>query len=139
VTYVLRLAARDGEDLGIISAHMQDALVRFSDLRYLPKTRQFVLVANRFAWELQPNSERRRAGMHFEHVLGVKHQGFAGLDRSDILSLLSVTFEDGKSPAGTITLTFSAGRSIKLQVEYIDVQLKDLGGAWATDHTPRHD
>jgi Protein of unknown function (DUF2948) len=136
---VLRLNAKDTEDLEIISAHMQDALVRVSDIRYLKKTRQFVLVANRFAWEQQPSAERRRTGLHFEHVLSVKQQGLAGLDAGDILSLLSITFEETKKPEGTLTLTFSAGRSIKLQVEYTDVQLKDLGGAWATEHTPRHD
>jgi hypothetical protein len=26
-----------------------------------------------------------------------------------------------------------------LQVEYLDLQLKDLGGAWATEFTPRHE
>ena len=113
--------------------------MRVSDVRYLSKTRQFVLVANRFAWEQQPTAERRRTGVHFEHVLNVKQQGLAGLDGGEILSLLSITFEDTKAPEGTITLTFSAGRSIKLQVEYLDLQLKDLGGAWATDHTPAHD
>jgi hypothetical protein len=136
---LLKLAAKDTEDLAIISAHMQDALVRVSDIRYLGKTRQFALVANRFAWEQQPNSERRRTGLHFEHVLSVKQQGMGGLDRSHILSLLSMTFEETKAPEGTLTLTFSAGRSIKLQIEYIDLWLKDLGGAWVTSHTPRHD
>jgi Protein of unknown function (DUF2948) len=135
----LKLAAKDTEDLAIISAHMQDALVRVSDIRYLRKTRQFVLVANRFAWELQPNAERRRTGLHFEHVLSVKQQGLASLDKGHILSLLSMTFEETKAPEGTLTLTFSAGCSIKLQIEYIDLWLKDLGGAWATSQTPRHD
>jgi Protein of unknown function (DUF2948) len=135
---LLRLAAQDTEDLAIISAHMQDALVRVADIRYMAKTRQFALVANRFAWEQHPSSERRRTGLHFEHVLGVKQQGLAGLDKGDILSLLSITFGETKSPEGTIMLTFSAGRSIKLQAEYIDAQLKDLGGAWKTEFTPSH-
>ena len=135
---MLKLNDKDSEDLEIISAHMQDALVRVSDIRYLSRTRQFVLVANRFAWEQQPNSERRRSGLHFEHVLSVKQQGLAGLDGRDILSLLSITFAQTKAPEGTITLIFSASRSIKLHIEYIDLQLKDLGGAWATEHRPSH-
>jgi hypothetical protein len=136
---LLRLAARDEDDLEIISAQMQDALVRVSDMRYLAKTRQFAMVSNRFAWEELPKSERRRSGLHFEHVLDVKQQGIAGLDKGDILSLLSITFEEGNTPEGTVVLTFSAGWSIKLRVEYLDVQLKDLGGAWATDFTPKHE
>ena len=135
---MLRLTAKDTEDLKVISAHMQDALVRFSDIRYLAKTRQFAFLANRFAWEAQPHSERRRAGLHFEHVLGVKQQGLRGIAQDAILSLLAITFEPGLEPSGTVVLTFSANFSIRLSVEYLDLQLKDLGGAWATELKPRH-
>ena len=135
---MLKLTAQDTEDLRIISAHMQDALLRLADFRYLAKTRQFALVANRFAWESQPSSERRRTGLHFEHVLGVKQQGILGQEKDAILSLLAITFEPGLEPSGTVVLTFSAGGTIRLSVEYLDLQLKDLGGAWATDLTPHH-
>jgi hypothetical protein len=117
---------------------MQDALVRLADIRYLSKTRQFALVANRFAWEQQPSSERRRTGLHFEHVISVKQQGIQGLKGDSILSLLAITFESGQDPSGTVVLTFSADCTIRLGVEYLDLQLKDLGGAWATELTPHH-
>ncbi len=136
---MLKLTAQDTEDLKVISAHMQDAVVRLADIRYLSKTRQFALVANRFAWESRPNSERRRTGLHFEHVLNVKQQGILGLKGDTILSLLSISFEPRKEPSGTVLLTFSAGATIRLEVEYLDLKLKDLGGAWATDLTPSHD
>ena len=135
---MLKLTARDTEDLKVISAHMQDALVRLSDIRYLSKTRQFALVANRFAWESQPNSERRRTGVHFENVLNVKQQGILGLKGDTILSLLAISFESGQDPSGTVVLTFSADCTVRLGVEYLDLQLKDLGGAWATELTPHH-
>ena len=136
---MLRLTAQDTEDLKVISAHMQDALVRLADIRYLSKTRQFALVANRFAWEQQTSSERRRTGLHFEHVIGVKQQGIQGLKGDTILSLLSISFEPSNEPSGTVLLTFSAGAIIRLEVEYLDLKLKDLGGAWATDLKPSHD
>ncbi len=135
----LRLAALDSEDLAIISAHMQDALLQLADMCYLAKTRQFAFVSNRFAWERQPETQRRRSGLHFENVLKVQHLGLNHLAPSDILSLLSITFEPGDEPAGHIVLTFSAARSIRLEVEYIDARLKDLGGAWETQNIPRHD
>ena len=135
---MLKLTAKDTEDLKVISAHMQDALVRLADIRYLPKTRQFAFVANRFAWESQPNPERRRSGMHFEHVLNVKQQGIPAQEKDAILSLLAIAFEPGPEPSGTVILTFSADCTIRLCVEYLDLQLKDLGGAWATDRTPTH-
>ncbi len=136
---MLRLTAQDAEDLKVISAYMQDALVRLADIRYLGKTRQFALVANRFAWENQPNSERRRTGLHFEHVISVKQQGILSLKGDTILSLLAISFEPGQDPSGTLVLTFSADCTIRLGVEYLDLQLKDLGGAWATDLKPSHD
>ncbi len=135
---MLRLTAQDTEDLKVVSAHMQDALVRLADIRYLSKTRQFALVANRFAWEQQPSSERRRTGLHFEHVISVKQQGIQGLRGDTVLSLLSISFETGQNPSGTVVLTFSADCTIKLGVEYLDLKLKDLGGAWATASTPHH-
>ena len=135
---MLRLTAQDTEDLKVISAHMQDALVRLADIRYLAKPRQFALVANRFAWEQQPKSERRRAGLHFEHVLSVKQQGIVEQARDAVLSLLAISFEPGPEPSGTVVLTFSANCTIRLNVEYLDLQLKDLGGAWATDLKPHH-
>ena len=118
---------------------MQDALVRLADIRYLAKTRQFAFVANRFAWEQQPSSERHRTGLHFEHVLNVKQQGIQGLGEDGILSLLSISFEPRNEPSGTVLLTFSAGATVRLEVEYLDLKLKDLGGAWATDLKPGHD
>ena len=135
---MLRLTAQDTEDLKVISAHMQDALVRLSDIRYLSKTRQFALVANRFAWESQTSSERRRTGVHFEHVLNVKQQGILGLKGDAILSLLAISFESGQEPSGTVVLAFSADCTIRLSVEYLDLHLKDLGGVWATELTPHH-
>ena len=135
---MLKLAAQDTEDLKVISAHMQDALVRLADIRYLARPRQFALVANRFAWEQQPKSERRRSGLHFEHVLNVKQHGIVAQAKDAVLSLLAISFEPGPEPSGTVVLTFSANCSIRLNVEYLDLQLKDLGGAWATDLTPNH-
>jgi hypothetical protein len=135
---VLKLAAKDTEDLKVISAHMQDALVRLADIRYLAKSRQFAFVANRFAWEEQPKSERRRSGLHFEHVLSVKQHGIVTRAKDAVLSLLAITFEPAPEPSGTVVLTFSANCTIKLNVEYLDLHLKDLGGAWATDLTPHH-
>jgi hypothetical protein len=117
---------------------MQDALVRLSDIRYLSKSHQFAFVASRFAWESQPNSERRRTGVHFEHVLNVKQHGILGLKGDTILSLLAISFEPGLEPSGTVVLTFSADCTIRLGVEYLELQLKDLGAAWATQFTPRH-
>ena len=45
-----RLAALDAEDLTVISAHLQDAILRPEDLTYLAGEHRFLMVARRFDW-----------------------------------------------------------------------------------------
>ena len=47
----LKLRARDPEDLRVLSACLQDALVPLADIAYLKPEQRFVLVVNRFMWE----------------------------------------------------------------------------------------
>ena len=47
----LKLLALDGEDLEVVSAHMQDAVFKVGDLQYWPSHKQFAIAANRFVWE----------------------------------------------------------------------------------------
>jgi len=139
---LLKLAALDAEDLSIISAHMQDAVLVAGDLSYLKKTRKFALVANRFVWEHGAKAEhfeRRRTGLHFDRVNKVAIQNIHRDDREAVLSLLSIGFDEADAPSGTIVLTFSGGGTIRLDVECIEAQLSDLGPAWATEHLPRHE
>ena len=93
----LKLVALDDQDLGVISAHVQDAVMKVGDLEYLPARRRFVLPMNRFAWErksgfLRQRNERRRSVLHFDRVLGVKTSGIARDKPDDVLSLLAVSF-----------------------------------------------
>jgi hypothetical protein len=133
------LTAFDADDLSVISAQMQDALIRFGDIKYLIKQRQFVLVANRFAWDALPGKERRRTGLQITDVTHVKRQGPHMPVADTILSLLAITFTpDADGLSGIVTLAFSGGHAIALTVACIDVHLDDLGPAWSTDLLPEH-
>ncbi|MDR7035520.1 MULTISPECIES: DUF2948 family protein [Methylobacterium] len=138
---LLKLAALDPEDLTVISAHLQDAILRAGDLTYLAAEHRFVLVVRRFDWSA-PEGEpprRRLAGVHFERVLGVRTRGIApGQDSDAALSLLAVTFEPGDAPSGTVTLVFAGGAAIRLDVECVEVRMKDLGPVWEADARPVH-
>lgn len=138
---MLHLTAFDAEDLAVISAQMQDAVIRFADAGYAKRQRRFALVANRFAWDQLPAKERRRTGLAFKGVTRVRRQGPQTPDAFTVLSLLAITFAPEQAEealGGVITLTFSGGHVIALDVEVIDVALDDLGPAWATDMTPEH-
>ena len=142
----VRLMALDSEDLDVLAAHMQDAVLKEGDLQYDAKARQFALVANRFVWEeaegrRQRSFERRRAAMHFDRVLSVRSRGIRRNDPEQVLSLLTVQFlaEEGMdAPSGVIELIFAEDVSVRLEVECIEVQLADLGPAWETRRRPKH-
>jgi hypothetical protein len=135
---MLRLSALDVEDLAVISAHMQDAVLLAGDMRYEPKRKQFVLLANRFAWDETSEPQRRRTGLHFDRVLSVKTLNMRHLEKDEVLSLLSVTFAETDPPSGEVLLTFSDGATVRLAVECLECQMADLGPAWAARAVPSH-
>ncbi len=142
----LKLIALDAEDLAVISAHLQDAVMTVGDLAYLPKDRRFVALASRFDWmdALQQGTadreafSRRRAAIRFERVLGAQVQDLDLAEKARALSLLAVSFEPTSQPAGHVTLHFSEGGAIRLHVECIEVGLTDLGAAWEAESKPQH-
>ncbi|KPH07383.1 hypothetical protein GGI64_002623 [Rhizobium leguminosarum] len=139
----LKLVALDDEDLAIISAHMQDSVFKVGDIDWSPRDAQFALAVNRFVWEgaerKRRGFERRRAALVFKRVLAVRSLGIDRGKRDEVLSLLALRFEQkGEGPEGTIELSLSGTASIALDVECIEVQLADIGGAWEASSKPRH-
>jgi Protein of unknown function (DUF2948) len=141
----LKLIALDEEDLEVVSSHLQDAVVRVGEMAYVPSRKRFAAVVNRFNWEkaltgeeeAQAN-ERRRTALRFDRVLGAQLKQLKPSATDRVLSLLAVHFEPKDHPGGFITLTFSGGASIRLQVECIEAELTDLGPAWRTRSRPQH-
>ena len=136
---MLRLTALDSEDLAIISAQMQDAVLLAGDMSYDPKRKQFVVLANRFAWDDAETPQRRRTGLHFDRGLKVTTLNMSHLEKDEVLSLLSVTFAELDAPSGEVLLTFADGATLRLSVECLEAQMSDLGPAWAAIAVPHHD
>jgi hypothetical protein len=141
----LKLIALDAEDLAVISAHLQDAVLKVGDLVYLPKEKRFAGVANRFDWAdaLKGGKDRnafarRRTALRFERVLGAKVSGIDLKNGGAVLSLLAISFEPKEVPGGDVVLQFAEGRAIRLQVEVIEAELKDLGPVWQAKSRPQH-
>jgi hypothetical protein len=143
----LKLIALDAEDLAALSAHLQDAVVRVADMTFLKGEKRFAAVLNRFDWggTVTPSAAgasdfvRRRAGLRFERVLGAQVSGIDQRSTDTVLSLLAVSFEPESAPEGFVTLSFSGGGAVRLHVECIEAELKDLGAAWTTKRRPVHD
>lgn len=133
---LLKLAALDAEDLTVISAHLQDAVLNVADLTFLAAEHRFVLALRRFDWQAPETPRRRLAGLHFERVLGVRTRGLT--QDNATLSLLAVTFEQTEPPSGIVTLLFSGQAAVRLDVECIEVRMKDLGPVWEAEGRPGH-
>lgn len=137
----LRLIAFDTDDLKIISANLQDSLVRVGDMAFLPKAKRFALVAARFDWvrAAEGHWERCRSGLHFERVFKVSCAGFQQREPRTLLNLLSISFKEREPPAGEIHLIFSGGCALRLQVECLEAELRDFDLRWKAGALPAHD
>lgn len=145
----MRLRAEDEEDLKVVSACLQDAIVPIGEMCFQQDERRFVLVVNRFKWESAgrrraddgPSAddddlfpfERTHCGVRFENVSAVKTRGIDLRDRRQMLELLSVeTATDG------IALHFAGGGCIRLLTASMVCLLEDLGEPWPTSCCPCH-
>ncbi|MEN3930181.1 DUF2948 family protein [Microvirga sp. W0021] len=125
----LKLIALDADDLEVISAHLEDSLIRLGDMVYLPKEKKFVFTTQRMDWETsQPDDPHYNlTGVHFERVTAVRSRGLDLSNKDATLCLLAIVFNEKDKPSGTATLVFTRYVEIELEIECIEVQMKDLG------------
>jgi Protein of unknown function (DUF2948) len=138
---LLKLIALDKDDVEVISAHLQDSVLRVGDIVWLPAERRLVLGLNRFDWEAANDDagyRRRRAVLRFDRVLAVKCRNISRADADAVLNLLAVEFAEEDPPSGSVTLMFSGGPALRLKVECLEVELVDLGPVWPTSICPKH-
>lgn len=154
MTAPLKIIARDAEDLAVVSACLQDALIPLNEMRYLPQERRFIMVANRFRWEraaqgskdLAPGTDasfesdedfgaqqRTNAGICIDRVLAVRSRNIDRSHPDDFLSVLSVQLDGNK-----LTFLFAGGGVIQVEIEALAFYLSDLGKAWPTQWQPDH-
>ena len=124
----LKLYALDREGLAVISAHVQDACVRREDMTYLPKQRRFVVGALRYDWIGAKHGLDERVGtvLRFDRVLKVSHLGL-DVGGDAVRNLLGIIFEKIDDPSGLVFLTFGDGAIVRLEVECLEAELRDVG------------
>jgi hypothetical protein len=134
----LRLGVLDEEDLAVISAHLQNAEARVADMAFLSLEKRFAMVVSRLDWPLAVKGSfvRRRTGVHFERVMKAARSGFAAADAEAADQLLAITFEPVDPPGGFVRLTFAGGAQIRLTVECLEAEMRDLGPRWDSDERP---
>ena len=139
-TKPLRLLAQDADDLGVLSAALQDAVAKIGDIRWDAQGRTLTIACNRFRWEGRgKQGERVRSALQFGDVCGVQARNLRRDAKGAIVELLSIGFEPAEeAPAGVVTLTFAGGGDMRVSVDCLDVVLADVSDPWATPRTPGH-
>jgi hypothetical protein len=156
----LKLVALDKDDIEVVSAHVQDSLVQISDIFWRPHDHRFVMALNRFDWmtaadiaktykttgktksyiigETKPEYRRCRTALRFERVLACKCRNLDQTAKDAKLNLLAVEFAEPDGPAGVVSLIFSGGGIIRLEVECLEAELADLGEVSPVTICPDH-
>lgn len=140
----LRLLAEDADDLKIISAALQDAVVKVGDIAYDPAARSVTVACNRFRWEApgEKGGQRIRAGVQLGGVLKVQGRRIRRDAPGALLSLMAVDFEPttetGEDPSGSVVFHFSGDADLRVDVECIDAVMADVSDPWPTPRRPGH-
>jgi Protein of unknown function (DUF2948) len=126
----VKFVAFDKDDLEVVSTHLQDAALKVADVHWRPQEQRLVLAVDRFDWPAwtgeRPELRRCRAALRFERVLACKCKHVNPAGKNQVLNLLAVEFEETELPAGVVTLTFSGGATLRLEVECLEAELADL-------------
>ena len=136
----LKFVALDPDDLEVVSTHLQDAEVKVADVHWRPQEKRLVLGLDRFDWQAwnasNPEMRRRRSALRFDRVLCCKCKQVAPDHKDKVLNLLAIEFETTDTPAGVVTLVFSGGPALRLEVECLEVELVDLGPSKVAETRP---
>ena len=160
----LKLLAQDTDDLVVISAQLQDAIVPVMDMGYLSQESLFAMVVNRFRWDIGQIDEppslgsdeddeaesrgetvggyfyRTHAALRIGSVTNVASKGIDLKDRGGFLNILAVTADMNTTSGNVeILIAFSGGAWTRLTATELDVRLEDLGDPWPTHRKPDHE
>ena len=144
----LNLGAQDAEDLQVISSLTQDAILTVDDLKWNRAERQLVFLLKRFRWEdvelakqQGRNPERVQSLLVIQNATGLASQGIDRKQADIVLSLMSLEFLGAEDGVGDLILTFSGAGALKIQVDGLDVALRDVTRPYVapSKQVPNHD
>ena len=139
----LKLLATSDEDLRIVAAHLQDAIVSIQDIANLKKNKIFLIQLNRFMWEdvekgIFRKNKRIRTVLKFDNVISVLSKNINKKKDKNFLDFLTIESNLLFDKSYDIKLIFSGDAIIKLKTEIIDVTLDDQGSPWESKTQPKH-
>jgi hypothetical protein len=151
-----RVRADSLEDLEIVSSMLQDAIVPIAEIAYQPRDRRFIMMAQRFRWEIaeasgtptaapdaapgedvgDPSASRLQrvlCALRFENVTAVRTHGIDLSARGQMLELLSMHLTEDH-----LDLAFAGDKTIRLTADSLSCHVEDIGEPWPTSQRPNH-
>jgi Protein of unknown function (DUF2948) len=141
----LRLKAVDSDDLGVIAACLQDALIPLSEMAYLAGEDRFLAAFTRFRRECLADPThcagltQCQSVLVFNDVESVRHHGLDSRFSGVRLELLTVVAEPAADGATDVTLLFAGDAAVRLRVRRIRATLEDFGEPTPAPVPPAHD
>ncbi|MBK5947635.1 hypothetical protein CCR83_14545 [Rhodobacter veldkampii DSM 11550] len=127
----LALRAQTPEDVTVLAALVQDAVLSVTEIRYDRRGRRLALLLNRFRWEDRAEEEGRpyervRALLVVSDVTGVASLGLDRRDADTVLSILDLAWEPGSDGTGRVVITLAGDGAIAASVECLGIDLRDV-------------
>jgi hypothetical protein len=88
--------------------------------------------------QIKPDYRRCRTALRFERVLACQCRNLDQAAKDARLNLLAVEFTENDAPGGAVSLIFSGGGIIRLDVECLEAELADLGEVSTAALCPDH-
>ena len=150
----IRLKATDAEDLAVVAACLQDAIVPLAEMRFFKAEKRFVMLVNRFRWEQGRDADltqrdanfsdasageghgeqRIHSGLCIDRVVAVRSRGI-DRDRPGKFLMVMTMGLDGPQK---LNLLFSGGGVMQFEIEALSLVLQDFGEAGPTQWRPDH-
>ena len=122
--YLKKIIAKSPDDLQFISACCHQAKVKVSDIKYLPKSKIFVILLERYNRETGEKKSKINSIIKFEFIESTKSKKIDQNNSDLILELLAINIFK-KNFKYEIALLFSNNKIINLNAEVIEITLED--------------
>lgn len=136
----LKLQIQTADDISVLSALLQDALINSRDIHIDLKAAEVVFIADRYCWEASAErAERVLAGLRIGGVKAVQHKNMTMADDETLFyNLLDIAYEEASPNKAYLIFTFSADCAMRLQIDRLMMALSDIAPPRPAIATPDH-
>ncbi len=138
---LLRLKAEDVDDLAVLSAAVQDAVVRVCDIAWSRRRRRVTVHLQRYVYERDCTDcgDRVLSVLAVEGVLTMQSRRVRQDAPEAWAQVLALRFTpDADPPGGALHLELAGGGVVRIDVECIDALLLDVSEPWKARTRPSH-